>query len=175
MATRAIRRPQQPSGAALAWQLERLGLPLVSVGAEDAPPSTLSTEALIAALAGSEEARLRMALIPLFIAHPEYARYVPLVGQRLAGQAKVTLVCYYTAAALLQRKYAQRLKQLGINSTKLPDVFGDSIGLPPSGDPDALLLKLAAQHALMSGRALNWHGTYLHAVERFIRRMELED
>jgi hypothetical protein len=26
----------------------------------------------------------------------------------------------------------------------------------------------------MSGRALNWHGTYLHAVERFMRRMELE-
>ena len=102
------------SEAALAAELERLGLQFVTSSVEDALPFALSPEELIAALASSKEARLRMALIPLFIAHPEYSRFVWQMSQELAGQAQITLVCYYTAAFLLQRKYAQRLLRLGL-------------------------------------------------------------
>jgi hypothetical protein len=174
MANGTIHSPNQPSEAALAWQLEHLGLPFVGAASEDAPFSALSTEALIAALADSKEARLRMALIPLFVANPGYAYFVPRVRYRLVGQAKVTLVCYYTAAVLLQRKYAQRLARLGLDSTELPDLFSHALELLPSDDTDAQLVSLAEQQARMSGRSLNWYGTYVHAIERFIRRMELE-
>lgn len=162
------------SEAALAAELDRLGLRFVTSSAEDAPPFALSTEDLIAALASSKEARLRMALIPLFIAHPEYSRFVSQVSQELVGQAQITLVCYYTAAVLLQRKYAQRLLRLGLEVSDLPDIFGHSLALPLNSSADALLLRLAEQQTQMSGRPINWYGTYEHAMERFIRRLELE-
>ena len=173
MANGAVRSTHY-SEAALAAELERLGLRFVTSSAEDVLPSALSPADLIAALASSKEARLRMALIPLFIAHPEYSRFVSQVSQELIGQAQVTLVCYYTAAILLQRKYAQRLLQLGLKVSELPDIFGHSLALPLNSSADDLLLCLAEQQTQMSGRPINWYGTYEHAMERFIRRLELE-
>lgn len=167
-------RSTSPSEAALAAELERLGLRFVTSSAEDALPFALSPKDLIAALAGCKEARLRMALIPLFIAHPEYSRFAALVSEDLVEQAQITLVCYYTAAVLLQRKYAQRLLQLGLEVRELPDIFGHSLALPLNSSADDLLLRLAEQQAQMSGRPINWYGTYEHAFERFIRRLELE-
>ena len=162
------------SEAALAAELERLGLRFVTSSAEDVLPSALSPEDLIAALASSKEARLRMALIPLLIAHPEYSRFVWQVSQELVGQAQITLVCYYTATVLLQRKYAQRLLRLGLEASELPDIFGHSLALPLNNSADDLLMRLAEQQARLSGRPLNWYGTYEHAMERFIRHRELE-
>lgn len=167
-------RSMSPSGGALAAELDRLGLRFVTSSAEDVLPSALSPEDLIAALASSKEARLRMALIPLFIAHPEYSPFVREVSEKLVGQPKMTLVCYYTAAILLQRKYAQRLLQLGLKVSELPDIFGHSLALPLNSSADELLLRLAEQQARLSSQPLNWYGTYEHAMERFIRRRELE-
>jgi len=158
----------------LAAELERLNLPFVRSVTDEAQPLWLSPEDLVASLASSDEARLRLALIPLFIVHPGYALFVSSVGDRLVGQARITLVCYYTAAMLLQRKYVKRLGQLGLDLTELPNVFGDSLGLPSFGDIDTLLVHLAEQQVQMSGRSLNWYGTYEYAMERFIRRRELE-
>ena len=163
-----------PSDAALAAELERLRVRFVTSSAEDALPFALSPEELIAALASSKEARLRLALIPLFISHPEFSPFVSKVSEELAGQAQITLVCYYTAAALLQRKYARRLDQLGFDLTELPNLFGGHLKLPLSEDVDVLLLRLGQYQARMSGRSLNWYGTYEHAIERLTRRMELE-
>ena len=162
------------SEAALAAELARLGLPFVTATAEDRLPVPLSPESLIAALAGSKEARLRLALIPLFVVHPEYAQFVPEVANGLVDQVRNSLVCYYTAAMLLQRKHALRLAQLGLDPTELPNLFGDDLELPLSGDVDGLLLQLAEHQEQMSGRSLNWYGTYGHALDRLIRRMELE-
>lgn len=174
MAVSTVSSGIYPSEATLAAELARLGLPFVTSSAEDVASISPSPEELIAALASSKEARLRMALIPLFVVHPEYAQYVTGVADGLVGQMRITLVCYYTAAMLLQRKHAQRLAQLGLGSTELPDLFGHYLELPLSGDMDGLLLRLAERQAQMSGRSLNWYGTYAHAIERLIRRRELE-
>ena len=173
MSIRTVGSHHYPPGEVLAAELERLELPFVR-SRDVVHPLRLSAEDLIAALASSEEARLRLALIPLFIAYHDYARFVSSVADRLVGQARVTLVCYYTAATLLQRKYDEYLGQLGLDLTELPNIFGDSLGLPWSGDIDTLLVRLAEQQAQMSGRSLNWYGTYEYAIERFIRRRELE-
>ena len=58
---------ERPTEAALAAELDRLGVPFVAAGAGDVLPSPLPAAELVAALAGSREARLRLALIPLFI------------------------------------------------------------------------------------------------------------
>ena len=165
-----------PSDAVLAAELAQLGLPFVTSTAEDRLTQVVSLGSLITGLSSSKEARLRLSLIPLFVVHPEYARFVPEVVDRLIGQAQITLICYYTDALLLKRKYAQRLAQLGLSWAELPHLFGDYLGLPLSGevDADVLLLRLAERQAQMSGRSLNWYGTYEHAVDRLIRRKELE-
>lgn len=165
---------ERPSDAALAAELDRLGLSFVAAVEGDVLPSALTAPELVAALAGSREARLRLALIPLFITRREYAEAAPIAAEQLSAQAWITLVCYYTAAMLLQRKYAKRLVHLGLISTPLLDVFGQYLDLLLTDDVDALLSHVAQRQAQMSGRSLNWRGTYENALQRLVRRMELE-
>lgn len=162
------------SGAALAAELGRLGIALVSFSAEDRHYPPPAPDLLLASLATSDEARLRMALIPIFLACPDYARPVAEVADGLCGLARVTLICYYTAAMLLQRKYARRLARLGIEHAPLPNVFSRELNLPPSDDVDSSLAHLAERHAQLSGQSLNWRGTYEQAVNRYLQRTAWE-
>src|SRR6266545_4883363 len=65
---------------------------------------------LIAALAESDEARLRLSLIPLFLEHPEFADYVRTAAKNLKLSARLTLQYYYTAAVWLGQKYQPLIK-----------------------------------------------------------------
>lgn len=76
---------------------------------------------LIAALAESDESRLRLSLIPLFLEHPEFSLHVKRAAKRLASKAWLTLQCYYSAAVWLERKY----KRKGL----LPDRFSQQLGI----------------------------------------------
>lgn len=158
----------------LAAELARLGIYFVKSSVDEILRTTLAPEAFVAALAASSEARLRMALIPLFLSRPEFIRFLPGSANMLSAQARVTLMCYYTAAALLQRKYAQSLEALGISNPEMPDLFGRDLDLPVEGDADALLERLGARQAALSGRSLNWRGTYEQAANRFMRRLQQE-
>lgn len=162
------------SDAALAAELDRLGIAFVAFSAEDRPYPPPAPDTLVASLAMSGEARLRMALIPLFLALPDYACSATRVADVLSGQGRVTLICYYTASMLLQRKYARRLVRLGVDHAPLPDRFGPELALPPSDDVDFTLARLAERHAELSDQPLNWHGTYEQAAKRFIQRLEWE-
>lgn len=112
---------------------------------------------LIAALAESEESRLRLSLIPLFLEHPEFASKVGTAAKNLSPAARLTLQCYYTAALWLAKKYQPRIT--------LPDHFSQELGLSPASDPDQNLRELANRHKELSGRRVNWLGTYLHAAQ----------
>src|SRR3989304_136460 len=57
---------------------------------------------LIAALAESDESRLRLSLIPLFLEHHEFAVHVRTVAKKLDPATRLTLKCYYTAAVWLR-------------------------------------------------------------------------
>ena len=111
---------------------------------------------LISALAQSEEARLRLSLIPLFLEHPQFARHVRAVASKLRPQARLTLQCYYSAAVWLAHKYPMR-------NIALPDYFSKELNLHPGTDPDENLRELAKCHRELSGRKINWLGTYQHA------------
>lgn len=160
--------------AALAAELGRLGIPFVFFSTDDRPFPPPAPDILLASLAMSDEARLRMALIPLFMTLSDYARSVTEAAVVLPAPARITLVCYYTAAMLLQRKHARRLSRLEIDHAPLPDLFGRELGLLPADDVDSSLARLAKRHAELSGRPLNWRGTYEQAAMRFMQRMEWE-
>lgn len=162
------------SAEALAAELHRWGITYIAASESDLLPAPPSPELLLVSLSSSDEARLRLALIPLFLAHPELADLVPEVARQLVGPSRVVLVCYYAAARLLQQKYVARLAALGVPVTLLPDHFGPELGLPAVGEPDELLQMLAQRHAVLSGRPLNWLGTYEQAARQFMRRLELE-
>ena len=119
---------------------------------------------LIAALAMSDESRLRLSLIPLFLEHPEFATRAKIVAKRLPASARLTLQCYYTAALWLAKKY-----QLQIS---LPDYFSPELGLTPTANSEENLRELAKRHKELSGRRVNWLGTYQHAGQVWQKGLE---
>ncbi|MCB0183192.1 MAG: hypothetical protein KDE31_02950 [Caldilineaceae bacterium] len=127
---------------------------------------------LLRQLALSEEARLRLALIPVLLRHPEFAPIVSQVAVQLPASAQLVLKCYYSAAQLLQQKYRQRLHALFGDSPTLPDLFAAELGLPEFTDPDHGLQRLAERHRQLSGRMINWLGTYEHGAQRLLIHCE---
>ncbi|MCB9758183.1 MAG: hypothetical protein H6753_07190 [Candidatus Omnitrophica bacterium] len=119
---------------------------------------------LIAALAESEESRLRLSLIPLFLEHPEFAAQVKSAAKKLSPSARLTLQCYYTAAVWLGKKYQPH--------PSLPDHFSQELGLTFTEDADQNLRELADRHKELSGRRVNWLGTYQHAAHVWQKGLE---
>jgi hypothetical protein len=119
---------------------------------------------LIASLAESEEARLRLSLIPLFLEHPEFSAHVQTVAQKLEPSARLTLQCYYSAAIWLAKKYQPQ--------KPLPDHFSKELHLHRTSDTDENLRALAQRHSELSGRRVNWLGTYQHAAQVWQKGLE---
>jgi hypothetical protein len=122
---------------------------------------------LIMELAQSEEARLRLSLIPLFLEHPEYSSHVRTVAQKLDHPARLTLQCYYTAAVWLAKQYQ-------IKGADLPDRFSRELHPTPVADPEENLRTLAKRHKEISGSSTNWFGTYKHAAQVWLKGLELK-
>ncbi|MEW5828050.1 MAG: hypothetical protein AB1846_04100 [Chloroflexota bacterium] len=121
---------------------------------------------LIAALAQSEEARLRLSLIPLFLEHPEFAAHARSVARKLAPPARLTLQCYYSASLWLGQRYQPQ-------RASLPDHFSRELGLQVTNDPETNLSLLAQRHQQLSGAQVNWLGTYQHAAQIWLKSLEL--
>lgn len=135
------------------------------LGGEPRQASLHKTPArLIAALAESEEARMRLSLIPLFLQYPEFAAFVKRVAKKLTPPARLTLQCYYTAAVWLAQKYQLQ--------RSLPDHFSQDLGLAPTVNADDNLRQLAKRHNHLSGRRVNWLGTYQHAAQIWQKGLE---
>jgi hypothetical protein len=128
---------------------------------------------LIAALAESNESRLRLSIIPLFLEHPEFAVYVRGAANEVGPAGRLMLQCYYTAAVWLQRKYRSRIDLLIGKKESLPDYFSSELGVENADDPIINLQRLAGQHHILSGAQVNWLGTYEHAAQVWIKGLEI--
>lgn len=150
------------SGERLAEALQAVGLRFLYGSSED--PKPLPPDSLLSALAASDEARLRLALIPLFLEHPELSAHAIEVAERLDEPARLTLQCYYTAASILveihQKEFTGEFEFSG-----LPDQFSRQLKIPAEGEADWRLKRLADRHQTLKGDATNWLGTYLHAFD----------
>ncbi len=145
--------------------LHALGVKFVLGGRSKDEPLHKQPARLIAALAESSEARLRLSLIPLFLEHPEFAAHVRAVARNLAPSARLTLQCYYSAAVWLGQKYLPRKKSL-------PDLFSKELALISTDDPEENLQTLAKRHEELSGAQVNWLGTYQHAAQVWLKGLE---
>ena len=156
-------------------KLNALGVYFLHGGDEVRPENDteIDPKLLLTGLTTSNEARMRLALIPLLLQRPDYAESVTLVLPHLSEEASITIRCYYTAAVFLQKEYYARLEKLVSHGQELPDLFSQELGLSVDDyDPQKTLKGLANCHAKLSGLAINWLGTYHHAVQQYLRFVE---
>jgi hypothetical protein len=145
------------------------------MGKQTTPVPLLDPAHLIASLAQSGDARVRLSLIPLFLRHPEFAPETPIAEGLLLSQAeKIILHFFYSAAVLLQRKYWKQIVEFLDEQKELPDIFSDEMGIILDADPNQALPQPGKHHQALSGRQINWVGTYEHAAEVWLKEMELQ-
>ncbi|RIK29768.1 MAG: hypothetical protein DCC56_12110 [Anaerolineae bacterium] len=146
--------------------LHALGVKFIMGGQREIEALHDQPALLIAALAESGDARLRLSLIPLFLEHPEFSNYVQQAAKRLDPSARLTLQCYYSAAVWLGQKI--QLKN------SMPDYFSKELGLHVAENVDENLQELAQRHKELSGAQINWLGTYEHAARIWLKGLELQ-
>ena len=159
----------------LIFDLETRGINYLSRNQVPMVMPPLSTEKLISELIQQPNTRVRNALIPLLLAHPEYSQFMPDVTHKLRGELLVTLKYLYTAAVYLQQRYLLQLKIFYTDSyINLPDLFSGDI-LPESGLlPTEKLTRLGMKYQAQTGRTINWSGTFDQAARHLLRQIDLE-
>jgi hypothetical protein len=142
------------------------------MGEQTSPVPLLDPATLIQSLAQSDEARVRMALIPLFLRHPDLSSEAEKADKKLSQSDQLYLRFYYTASILLQQKYWERLVKIFGEQTHLPDLFSEKLGVALVANPDEALARLEKHHQVLSGQKINWLETYEHSAKRLIKHTE---
>lgn len=155
----------------IARELHRPGIRHLSWDRDTAPGSFTKTSLLVD-LASNPDARLRNALVPLFLLRPDYADAVVPAANELAGLSRAHLVCTYSAAVAFQNVHRLRLVGSSDSPLWLPDYFSDELDLSAAQSPDSRLAAIGDCHARLSGEEIDWCGTYRHAVEACLRFAE---
>ncbi len=175
MQTASKRIIRKPSPDALVAALAQLDIDFVMCASKVSGARLASRPAtLLAGLAQQDEARLRLSIIPLLLSHPDFASAAPEAVRQLDPRRREYFKLFYTAAVFLQIKHADRLRLLVSDATPLVDWYSKELGIRESSNPDAGLRALGEKHRHRSGLALNWLGTYEHALERFVRHLQKE-
>ena len=136
--------------------------------------SRLKPAELMAGLAQQRDARVRSALIPLFLQQPQLIDTLPSALARLGAHDQMTLKVYYTAAVILQDEFASDLQRHLPYWRSFPDRYSDELGIDQEADNDVRLRQLGEFHARLTGLLINWTGTYRHAAMRLVQRLTQE-
>jgi len=111
---------------ALLAALDAHGVRHLSLAEPAATYVTLDDADLMGRLASHADPRLREALIPLFLRHPELAERAHSLAAQLGPLAADTLRHFYTAAVYLQRLWLSTLRLHLGSFPVLPDYFGQA-------------------------------------------------
>ncbi len=135
----------------------------------------IDDEALLNNLARHPEARLRQALIALFLLQPQLAPLVLRLRSDLQAEAARELLAYYTAAVYLQHMWRTRLQRYLENVQELPDYFSAELGLPQPHEEHgkAGLHVLADWHARQSSYCFNHLSAYEGVAELLFQTLKL--
>ncbi len=159
----------------LAAALGAQGVRYLSVAEPVSSYAAIDVTTLIARLADQADPRLREALIPLFLLHPDLAEQAPGLIQRLPPPAADALRHLYTAAVYLQRLWLSTLRMHLGSFSLLPDHFGQAHYHLPAPDVkfgEAGLRALAALYEDKTG--LDWLSVYELTMNLFLLQLGLE-
>ncbi len=134
----------------------------------------IDDETLIASLASHPEARLRQALIALFLLQPQLAPLVPRLQNTTRPSAAQELVAYYTAAMYLQHMWRTRLGHYLKAVQELPDYFSVELCLPQPQEEygKAGLHLLSDWHARLSSYHFNHLSSYESVAELLFQTLK---
>jgi hypothetical protein len=161
----------------LVGRLRELGLRFLAPSdAEAGEVSGLPVRELIARLVVHTDARLRLALVPLLILHPDWATEVQAVVQQLTEPARSQLQAIYAAAVCLQRLWRTRLGFYLGDFEMLPDLYSSELGLPAATEQHGKigLHALAAWQASRSPYPFNWLASYNKMMDLLFEQLKME-
>jgi len=141
----------------------------------DASGAPIPDEILIASLAANEDARLRQALIGLFLLRPGLAPLVlKLRPDMTPAPAEIELIAHYLAALYLQRMWRVRLTHYLPLVADLPDYFSKELSLPAPEDEYGKtgLYALAAWHTEHSPQRANHLSEYEGVANLLFERLK---
>lgn len=155
--------------------LETLGVRYIS-RLTTVKASQLGSPAIfLAKLIQQPGSRVRNATIAVLLAQPDLSQAIPAALEILNPDEQMILKFLYTAAVVLQKKYAERLRPyLSDRWLWLPDLFSIELGLLVNQPPEEQLRALGSAHRQYTGVVLNWSGTYENVIHHLLRRWELE-
>ena len=160
---------------ALVAELELLGISYLSRQTDRRATQARPPAQLLADLVRQPSARVRQAVISVLLAHPEYAAAIPDALRQLSDEEGLTLRLFFTAAVLLQQKYADKLRAIaGVEQASLPDLFSREFDVPADATLPRRLSALGNTHQRVTNVAANWTGTYDNVARKLLRRWEVE-
>lgn len=148
----------------------------LSVAESATPYEAIDATILVASLAGHADPRLREALIPLFLRHPELAGQAAALARRLDPAAADTLRHFYTAAVYLQRLWLSTLRMHLGSFALLPDHFGQAyygLAAPDVKFGEMGLRELGRLHAAKTG--FDWLSAYQTTMNLFLQQLHLDE
>ncbi|MDO9130866.1 MAG: hypothetical protein Q7U34_13475 [Anaerolineales bacterium] len=158
----------------LVAELKQLGVRYLSRQSDAGVVKGRAPQELLADLVRQPSSRVRVALIALLLARPDYAAHVHAALKNLTHEQAQTFKFFYTAAVCLQQQYAKTLQVfLGNHWLELPDLFSNELEIM-GNSPTARLRALARLHVQRTGMHLNWAGTYENAARHLLRCWEME-
>lgn len=134
----------------------------------------IDDETLVMSLAVHSDARLRQALIALFLLQTQLAPLAPRLRGTLDAHAGQELLAYYMAAMYLQTMWRTRLGYYLKSFSELPDYFSAELGLPKASQlyGKAGLHALAQWHAHRSPYRFNHLSAYEGAADLLFQSLK---
>jgi len=138
-------------------------------------PSAISDAELIRTLVESDDARLRLAIIPLFLSRPDLNASVPAIIKQLSPERALDLKQRYMAAVCLQRFWRTRLNQTIGQNALLPDLYSGELGLPSLNVQHGKhTLNALAKQMSRTHDEVDYLASFNKTFEHFIRQREIE-
>jgi hypothetical protein len=158
----------------LVAELHRLGVDHLARFQLDVDQALISPAQLLTALAEHPEARLRGALILLFLRQPNFSENIAEAITMASNDAENNLRIYYQAAVYIQNEIKDDLNAYITNWHLLPDLFSEALKLPmPNTVTTSVgLTQLGKLHQQLTGWAYNWSGSYRQNVPLFLKHIK---
>lgn len=167
-------KPAAINDEQLVAELHRLGVDHLTRFQTDTPPASISPVELLATLAGHPEARLRGALILLFLRQSDFSSAVTEAIKIVLPEVANNLMLYYQASVYIQNEIKGDLTAYIADWHPLPDLFSKALKLPM---PDTVmtsvgLAQLGKLHQQLTGWAYNWSGSYRQNIPLFLKHIK---
>ncbi len=167
----------QTNRETLVAELRNRGVTYLAPGDAVAESNFSSDLSFLSALLEQSDSRLRLALIPLFIRHPDLAAVASALVNQSDAALALELQTLYMAAVYLQRRWWTRLSFYLDTREPLPDLYSQTMNLPLAEEQFGKvgLYELADLWQARSRFPFDWLASMNQTMDLFFAQLKLED